>query len=91
MFRVVVSTAFVLRNWNDVRKVDGRLEFFNAQDYELLTSDYFFKEEENRLLATYNATISSFPIVQAILEPIGIVLACLFIATWWRKHGGTSR
>jgi hypothetical protein len=35
-------------------------------------------------LQGYRTTVDGFPIIQALFEPLGVVLACAGMVFWWR-------
>jgi hypothetical protein len=40
----------------------------------------------NTFLEGYRTTVTGFPVIQALFEPFGTVLAAASMAIWWRKR-----
>lgn len=83
ILRVIISTAFVLRNWNVLTEVEKDIESrFTADAYDLS----YRGEDFGRIYVRYNVTGPGFPITQAIIEPLGVVVECTAVTTWWRTR-----
>jgi hypothetical protein len=82
---VIISGAFVLRNWNVLAEVEEDIEIksqFTTDPYDLS----YRGEDFGRIYVRYNVTGSGFPIVQAVVEPLGVVVACIAVTIWWRAR-----
>jgi hypothetical protein len=83
IIRAIISTAFVLRNWNVLAEVERDMEIksqFTTNPYDLS----YRGEDFGRIYAKYNVTSLEFPIVQAVIEPLGVVVACIAVTMFWR-------
>ncbi|KAF2004459.1 hypothetical protein P154DRAFT_519329, partial [Amniculicola lignicola CBS 123094] len=96
LFRVVVATAFVLPNWrvvsNTDKWVEWIVEYFPNYDPLNWTPDVVPQIPE-KFLEGYRLTANGFPIAQALLEPLGIVLAAaavVYVAVVRERRANTT-
>ncbi|KAF2187522.1 hypothetical protein K469DRAFT_685985 [Zopfia rhizophila CBS 207.26] len=89
MFRVVVATHFVLWNWKVVTDI---LRWFTWIDtYPTLGPTQRITALDGFLVG-YRMTVDGFPVVQAVLEPLGIVLACVAtLRVMWIRRSDMDR
>ncbi|KAF2105923.1 hypothetical protein BDV96DRAFT_655197 [Lophiotrema nucula] len=86
LFRVIISTHYVLPNWKAVTTPEQWMDWINSKDVE---EDQFGFENYsggNLFLRGWRMTVDGFPIAQALLEPLGIVIACAGMVLWWRSR-----
>ncbi|KAF2746612.1 hypothetical protein M011DRAFT_74361 [Sporormia fimetaria CBS 119925] len=85
LFRVVVSTHYILHNWNKVQDVNywyNTLEL-TAFDWE---TGFDFSKWPQTFVEGYRFTPNGFPIVQAVLEPLGIVISIAAMVSWYKAR-----
>ncbi|KAF2871935.1 hypothetical protein BDV95DRAFT_570954 [Massariosphaeria phaeospora] len=88
LFRVIIATHYVLWNWSIFNDFSRWVDWIDTYTYD-----------ENLIPITvgtgfvegYRTTVNGFPIVEALLQPLGIVLACAAMAHWWRIQRQTVR
>lgn len=76
VFRTIVSTHFILHNWSVITDL-GKWNAFIAQYSNL---DFLKKIIiPEGFLKGYRTTVNGFPVVQAVLEFLGVIIACTAI------------
>jgi hypothetical protein len=55
---------------------------FTTDSYDLS----YRGEDFGRIYVRYNVTSPGFPIIQAVIEPLGVVVACIAVIMWWRTR-----
>jgi hypothetical protein len=74
----------VLNNWNVVADENRWLDWIVLFDYD--DASYTYSSPGDIFLEGYRSTVTGFPVVQALFEPLGIVLAAAAMSIWWRKR-----
>jgi hypothetical protein len=75
IFRLVIAIHYILYNWNIMTK--------NAELLLKVRLPQEYRQHMLGFVAGYRFPVNGFSIVQATLEPLGVVVACV-IMLWWR-------
>lgn len=89
LFRVIIVTHYVLHNWNIV--ADFRRWVTWIDEFTFDAEGVFILSGAEGFLEGYRTTVQGFPIIQALFEPLGIVLACAAMVMWWRAKNKSER
>jgi len=57
-----------------------------VETYTLNSRTALYSNGDGSFLRGYHKTANGFPIIQALFEPLGIVIAASAIVIWWRKR-----
>lgn len=83
LFDLVVSAHYVLWNWSVVTSFSQWDSFVAGYEATSALFDYIAPPG---FLPAYRVTVDGFPVVRAVLEPFGIVLACAAIVVLVRAE-----
>src|SRR5687767_14254627 len=82
LFRVIVVTQFVLWNWSIVTDVDQWEKFIDSYPPNELPDPIV---PPDSFLQGYRQTVDGFPVVQAVIEPLGVVFAAAALVVLGHK------
>lgn len=83
LFRVIVATHYVLWNWSIVSDFTRWLVWADTFEFD---DNMIIQGGGGGFLEGYRTTVTGFPVVQAVFEPLGVVLACLGMVLWWKRR-----
>lgn len=83
LFRVIVATHYVLWNLNIVADPQHWLAWYYT--FNLNEKGYTYSRVDDGFVEGYRTTVDEFPVVQAVFEPLGVVMAAAMVI-WWRKR-----
>lgn len=86
LFTAIVATHYVLWNWNVVSDFSRFINWSDTFTYEKTV--YGFDSivgGGDGFVEGWRVAVDGFPIIQAVFEPLGIVLACVGVVWWLRR------
>jgi hypothetical protein len=78
LFQVIVTAHYIFNNWKVINDLFAWSRFFSRYLEQERVFDSIIPP--SGFLAGYRITITGFPVVQAILVPLGIVMAAASVA-----------
>jgi hypothetical protein len=81
LFRVIISTHYVLHNWNAVGDPSLWVQWLDEYTMDEIG---LAETGPGTFLPGYRTVVSGFWIVHAVFGPLGVVLAVLGMVLWWR-------
>lgn len=84
LFRLVIVVHYVFHNWKVVTDTTAWANWARS---------YLFAESvsPDGFLEGYRTTVHGFPVVQAVLEPLGVVLTCAAVIFLMRAENKKPR
>jgi hypothetical protein len=80
LFQLIITAAFILPNWRVITS-GGQWRQWSDENEDTASGDVL-----EGFLNNYRTTVNGFPVVQAVILPFGIIVACIAMTFYARSE-----